>query len=74
MSWESKPLRTADDVTEIRDVIEEVYDGWFAESRTIDWDLLYDKIEERGYDLGGSLSSPAILTVNAIVKELRKAA
>ena len=68
-------LRTAADADRIRDHIEGIFDGWFAdvERMTADhWENLYDRIEDRGFDLGTDLGSPVIKRIKSIVRELRK--
>lgn len=67
-----KSIQTAADTDEIREVIESVYDGWYANESRIDWTDFLDRVEEYGFDLGSSLDSPAIRRIKSIVKELRE--
>jgi hypothetical protein len=71
---ESKEIRTAEDADSIREVIEGVFDGWYADSERIDWTEFLERVEGRSftYDLGDQADSPAIRRIKAIVKELRK--
>ena len=66
-----REIRTAEDADAIREDIESVYDGWFAEG-AIDWEDFLDRLEGSTYDLGESLDSPAIPRIKAIVRELRR--
>lgn len=72
MMGELKPIITAVDADAIREDIEAVVEGWYPTGR-IDWEDLLDRIEDRGYDLGTDLTSPAIKRIKAIVKEIRAA-
>lgn len=65
---------TRQDANSIREDIEAVYDGWFADEASIDWEYFLDRLEGRGYDLGGSMTTPAIYRIKQIVRELRKQA
>lgn len=65
-------IRSTADADGIRETVESVFDGWYAEVPRIDWDDFLDRIEARGYDLGKDMLSPAIKRIKAIVRELRK--
>jgi len=64
-------IRTAEDADSIREDIESVHDGWYSEG-PIDWDDFLWRLEGAMYDLGESMSSPAIRRIKAIVRELRR--
>lgn len=67
-----REIKTAKDADEIREDVENVFDGWYADSYRIDWDDFLYRLEKRGYDLGESMLSPAISRIKAIVRELRR--
>ena len=69
---------TAESVTdEIVDIVCEIVDGWYQDSR-IDWEDVIDRADntelEDGtrIDFGGSMLSPAIRKVQRLVREYRK--
>lgn len=66
-----KPIRTAADADSIREDIEQVFDGWYADADRIDWHDFIDRLEGHDNDLGSDMLSPAIKRIKAIVKELR---
>jgi hypothetical protein len=67
-----KEIRTAADADAIREDIEAIFDGWFADEERIDWENFLDRVENLDYDLGNDTLSPAIKRIKAIVRELRK--
>lgn len=68
-----REIRTAADADSIREDIEEVYSGWFADESSIDWEDFVDRLEKRDLDLGGDMLSPAVKRIKVIVRELRRA-
>ncbi len=68
---ERRTVATAEDADSIREDIESVHDGCYAEG-PIDWDDFLYRLEGSAYDLGDSLLSPAIRRIKAIVRELRR--
>jgi hypothetical protein len=73
MTEQYKPIRTAEDITEpLIDVIETVFEGWYADEPRIDWLAFLERVEIMGHvDFGSSMDSPAIKAVKKIVKDLR---
>lgn len=71
---DDREIYTAEDADSIREDIESIFDGWYADAERVDWDDFLDRLERRGYDLGDELTSPAIRRIKAIVRELRKQA
>lgn len=65
-------IRTAADADVIRDDIEQVYDGWYAQASRVDWVDFLDRLEGMGHDLGDSMVSPAVNRIKRIVSDLRK--
>lgn len=66
-------ISTTADADDLREDIESIFDGWYADVSRIDWQDFIDRLEKRGaYDFGTDMDSPAIRRVKAIVKELRK--
>ncbi len=71
-------IRTAADADAIRERIEYVFDGWFADAPRIDWEDFIERLE-RGtdddgapFDFGATMDSPAIKRIRAIVRTLRE--
>lgn len=63
----------AKDVTE-EDLqeVEDITDGWYADTR-IDWDDVWDRMERGSdLDLGPQLDSPAMRKMKAHVRKLRR--
>lgn len=71
---EDRAITTRADADSIADDIAEVYDGWYANEPRIDWDDFLDRLEGRGFDLGDSLTSPAIRRIKEIVRSFREQA
>lgn len=70
---ELRPILTAVDADSISDVIEEVYDGWFAKEPQIDWEDFLNRLEQWAHcDLGHDLHSPAIKRIQQTVRKLRR--
>lgn len=67
-----RPIRTREDADSIREDIEAVHDAYFAQDYGMDLGDFLDKLEDRGYDLGDSMLTGAVLRIMAIIKELRK--
>lgn len=68
-----REIRTAADADSIREKVESIFDGWYADSARIDWDDFINRVEKSGdFDLGDDMGSPAIKRIKAIVRELRK--
>jgi hypothetical protein len=66
-----REIRTKEDADSIREYIENVYDGWYADTPRIDWEDFLDRLERYDIDLGDSMESPAIKRIKAIVRDLR---
>ncbi len=57
---------------ELLKAAEEIYGGWYADSR-IDWeDFLYRLEKQTEYELGNSMDSPLIRRIKAHIREYRK--
>jgi hypothetical protein len=67
----AREIRTAVDADSVRDQIEMVYDGWYADTPRIDWEDFLDRLERYDLDLGDSMESAAIRRIKSIVRELR---
>lgn len=65
---------------EVLDAAEEIYDGWFADASSIDWDDLLDRLEGthldehegRKIDLGPQNDSPAIRRIKRHIRAIRR--
>ncbi len=73
-----KEIQSAADVdSELLEMAESVYDGWYSEGR-IDWEDFIDRLDEsicqdgRVIDLGDSLDSPAIRKIKAHIRAYRR--
>lgn len=66
-----REIVTAEDADSIREDIESVFDGWFADDARIDWGAFIDRLERGNLDMGDDMNSPAIRRIRAIVRELR---
>lgn len=72
---EDREIRTAEDAEakDVREAVEAVFSGWFADEPRIDWENFLDRLEGYGFDLGEDMLSPAIERIKKIVRELRQA-
>jgi hypothetical protein len=71
------PIRTADDANAIREAIESVFEGWFADTQGTDWEDFLDRMDGMVFygkmiDMGDRTDSPAIRQIKRIVKQLRQ--
>lgn len=65
-------LTTVDDVTpEVLDMCGEVFDGWFYDAPSIDWQDFLDRLEKFGWSVV-DLDGPAFKKVQRHVRQLRK--
>lgn len=68
----------ADVTTEILEIAESIYDGWYADGHTIDWLDFLDRLDgstladESTLDLGSDLSSPAAVKIRRHIQAYRK--
>lgn len=56
----------------VLELIEDIYEGFFADESRIDWDDFLSRVERTGqYDLGGSMTSDAIKAIKKHVRKIR---
>lgn len=67
------PIRTIDEISsDITDVIEMIFDGYYADEPRIDWHDFLNRIELTAHvDLGSDMDSPVVKEIRKIVKKLR---
>jgi hypothetical protein len=75
MSDSYRDIKAPSDITEdVRDTIETVFDGYYADEPRIDWHAFLDKVESMGlYNFGSDMDSPVVKEIKKIVKQLRNA-
>lgn len=58
---------------ELLTAAESIYDGWFSDSTRIDWQDFMDRLERyTGHDLGSSMVSPEIRSIQAHVRRYKR--
>ena len=65
-------IRTKEDADGIAEDVISVHDVYFSDSARVSWVDFWDFLEERGYDMGESLITPAMDRIKAIVREHRR--
>lgn len=65
-----RTLHTAEDADAVREAIETVYDGWYADAARVDWESFYDRLETHGAFMP-EYGNAADRRVRAIVKQIR---
>ena len=72
-------VETAEDVTpEILTAAEGVFDGWFADEKSIDWENFLDRLDgmrledDSRVNLGNDMESPAIKKIKAHIRAYRR--
>lgn len=56
----------------LAEIVEMVFDGYYADEPRIDWHGFLDRVENYGFDLGGDMNAPIIKAVKKQVTALRK--
>lgn len=69
-----KLIVNAEDVTpEILEVAENIVDGWY-QTGPIDWENVWERMENQDIDLGSDLDSPAMRKIQRHIRKIRKEA
>lgn len=75
MSETFRDILAPSDITDdVRDVIETVFDGYYADEPRINWHEFLDRVERYALvNFGSDMDTPVIKAVKKIVKQLRNA-
>ena len=69
----TRAIATREDADSIAEMVERVFDMWFASKPRVDWEEFLDRMESYyDIDMGENMDSPAIRRIKGMVRELRR--